>query len=106
MVCPLCKAEFRDGFTQCNDCRLSLVDRAVAERTPVVLVWTGWNHRKGEELASVLADNGIPCHMVVDFRWPRFSLWHLLKGAYHQEYVVELFVLASDAARAGQSLRL
>ena len=104
MVCPLCKAEFRDDFTQCNDCKLGLLDRALAERTPVVRIWTGWNQRKGDGFASELTDKGIPCRVVVDVRWPPFTLWNLLRG-YRQEFVVELFVLASDAARAGQVLR-
>ncbi len=25
MFCPLCKAEFRQGFRQCSDCHVSLV---------------------------------------------------------------------------------
>ena len=25
MYCPLCKAEYRDGFTECSDCHIALV---------------------------------------------------------------------------------
>ena len=26
MLCPVCKAEYRDGFTRCSDCKVSLQD--------------------------------------------------------------------------------
>jgi hypothetical protein len=101
MVCPLCKAEFREGFTQCNDCKLDLVGKAEAERIPVVRIWKGWYQPKAEKLACALADEGVPCRLNVDIRYPEVSLWTLLRG-YRKELVVEIFVLGSDEARARQ----
>jgi hypothetical protein len=31
MYCPQCRAEYRDGFTECSDCRVALIDAAPAE---------------------------------------------------------------------------
>ncbi len=31
MFCPICKAEFRRGFTKCSDCNLQLVAKLPAE---------------------------------------------------------------------------
>ena len=27
MFCPVCKAEYRDGYTKCSDCNVDLVDK-------------------------------------------------------------------------------
>lgn len=31
MFCPKCKCEYRDGFTTCSDCNISLVDKLQVE---------------------------------------------------------------------------
>jgi hypothetical protein len=31
MICPECKAEYRDGFDKCSDCDVDLVDKIVTE---------------------------------------------------------------------------
>src|SRR5437879_12973077 len=33
MFCPLCRAEYRDGFTQCSDCHVGLVRSAEEARS-------------------------------------------------------------------------
>jgi hypothetical protein len=50
MFCPVCKAEYRQGFTHCSDCDVDLVeklsDRPSGETSPVkvppvAILWTG-----------------------------------------------------------------
>ena len=31
MFCPVCESEYREGFTECNDCRVALVDQLPPE---------------------------------------------------------------------------
>ena len=41
MYCPQCKGEYREGFTQCADCQMPLVDelpQAEPDETPVDFV--------------------------------------------------------------------
>jgi hypothetical protein len=45
MFCPVCKAEYRLGFTHCSDCDVDLVenlaDASPEQAEPVALLWTG-----------------------------------------------------------------
>ena len=46
MFCPLCKAEYREGFSRCADCDVDLVpaleDEIAAEpEEPIVVLWQG-----------------------------------------------------------------
>ena len=34
MFCPICFSEYRAGFTECNDCRVALVDKLPDEPEP------------------------------------------------------------------------
>src|SRR5438128_2047746 len=34
MFCPICFSEYRAGFTECNDCRVALVDQLPDEPEP------------------------------------------------------------------------
>lgn len=34
MFCPKCKCEYREGFTKCSDCGISLVDELLIEVKP------------------------------------------------------------------------
>jgi len=61
MICPLCQAEYRQGFTRCADCDLELVDslpvtdefdEATSHRTlssadqPSEKVWSGGDSKE------------------------------------------------------------
>lgn len=34
MFCPICKAEYRDGFFECSDCNVKLIDTLLPEPKP------------------------------------------------------------------------
>jgi|SRR6516164_3045883 hypothetical protein len=60
MYCPLCKAEYRDGFDQCADCLARLVTQEDAADAKVVLLWKGTNNSKFDDIVSALRAADIP----------------------------------------------
>src|SRR5579863_9139102 len=71
MFCPNCKAEYRDGFTQCADCGVALVRRldyaAVPSNSPKLpdgpeLLWTGTDEGLAAHIESALDSAQISHH--------------------------------------------
>ena len=74
MFCPVCKAEYRRGFTRCADCDVELVHELPAaaivphlaaapgdpEEDPFCSFWTGDDPRIHAELIELLEKEGIP----------------------------------------------
>jgi hypothetical protein len=68
MFCPKCKAEYRVGFTRCEDCNADLVESlgAPGNRTPgddlsvPVLLWSGFHTGTLEDIRAALDDADIP----------------------------------------------
>jgi hypothetical protein len=76
MFCPICKAEYRQGFTRCADCEAELVhelpsaaivapssddsDFADSDEDPFCSFWKGDDQRIHAELCELLSDEGIP----------------------------------------------
>jgi hypothetical protein len=78
MICPKCKAEYRDGFTTCVDCEVSLVpdyaenSQALAtvtepdvedrsdEDDPFCSFWKGEDGRISAEICQLLDENHVP----------------------------------------------
>ena len=64
MFCPNCKAEYRPGFTQCNDCQVALVPElpADAERgddAELVTVFASGKHVAVSLARGILEDAGV-----------------------------------------------
>jgi hypothetical protein len=85
MYCPVCKAEYRPGFTRCNDCGSDLVDVLPAEKLPsdVALAWRGSDPVSFSAALAALRNAGIPTYTISDhdqLAWglaiprPRYSL--------------------------------
>jgi hypothetical protein len=104
MFCPLCKAEFRQGFAICSDCNVSLV--ATSEEAAAVGVerlWTGDNRERMERILDALADAEISFHskeLLKHSIWPWVSmlLWRFMKPRPTYEFHID--VLQKDMARA------
>jgi len=72
MFCPLCKAEYRQGFTRCADCDVELVPSLPAAPAPpaeppplhgdLVLLWRGRELAFFSQLVHALHEVGIACH--------------------------------------------
>jgi hypothetical protein len=74
MFCPVCRYEFRRGFTKCNECGVDLVDTlpskdvdtanaASDSPTPIVsptLLWRGYDNSTFNDLRMTLDSDGIP----------------------------------------------
>jgi hypothetical protein len=74
MFCPVCKAEYREGFARCADCDVDLVSELPAgaivsaepvdpgdpEEDPFCSFWKGDDPRVHAELCELLGEQGIP----------------------------------------------
>jgi hypothetical protein len=64
MYCPLCKAEYREGFNRCSDCKIDLVSTyEEAQAVKVVQLWEGMWLSKFNAIVGVLDDANIPNHI-------------------------------------------
>ena len=70
MFCPVCKAEYREGFYRCSDCDVPLVSSlpqaplavASSEEEELVLLWQGGDPVVYTTLVSALREAQIPFH--------------------------------------------
>ena|SRR3989442_7191458 len=78
MFCPECKAEYRPGFTRCNDCQVELVEVLEeshrvksgevpdAEDSDYVVIATARGPLEDSQICSFLEANGIPAQVRTD----------------------------------------
>jgi hypothetical protein len=70
MFCPICKCEFREGFTTCSDCNVSLVEalpietqekpsKTNYEYTDYELILTTFGFTEIAQIKSVFDSEGI-----------------------------------------------
>lgn len=113
MFCPLCKAEFRQGFTQCSDCRLPLVaTQQEADQQTVMPVWKGGSKSEFEAVLTALQNAQIPLSFQEHLN-ARSAVQTSLRNFVHplrQPSVVsdtefEVKVLGSDSHRARQAIQ-
>lgn len=63
MFCPLCQAEYREGFTECADCGARLVDSLESDAVrsnPPRAVWKSGGGGNREAVEVALRERGIP----------------------------------------------
>lgn len=66
MYCPLCKGEYRAGFTRCSDCDVELVEAVTAKpddglsKGNLVLLWAGDDLLLHASILEELKAAGIP----------------------------------------------
>lgn len=108
--CPKCKAEYREGFTECSTCRVPLVDTLPEENEEnkkteefvlpdgmekPIAVYTAKNRLEAEMVCDMLRENDI----VVLHRPAAFRQIQAYSGA-DARFGVEIVVDASQTARA------
>ncbi|MCP3871952.1 MAG: DUF2007 domain-containing protein [Desulfobacteraceae bacterium] len=63
MFCPICKCEYREGFTECSDCKTQLVAEFPTDKKPVSIkykeVTSNLRHDDIIVIKSILEANGI-----------------------------------------------
>jgi hypothetical protein len=110
MFCPMCKAEYRQGFTHCADCDVDLVwelPKTAIEvhrdtppgdpnEDPFCSFWRGEDARVHAELCSVLDEAGIP-HNTVFRRDHLFNMRNY--PAYEVGVPFSLFERAENAVK-------
>lgn len=67
MFCPLCKAEYREGFTRCKDCNVDLVaaleePHITQTKAVPVILWRGANPVIFSALVAALQEADIPSY--------------------------------------------
>lgn len=72
MFCPVCRYEFRRGFTKCNECGVDLVDtlpaedeaseagKASAQMVSPTLLWRGYDNSTFNDIRMALDSAAIP----------------------------------------------
>jgi hypothetical protein len=106
MFCPLCKAEYRQGFSTCSDCHIPLVStQEEAAAVEVDRLWTGDDRKRFESILDALLDAGIPFRSretVKSQPWPWISilLFRFMRPRPTFEYAIDVFHKDRDRADA------
>ena len=71
MFCPVCKSEYRDGFTKCTDCGVNLVqqladDSAVAGSSDLAVAWRGSDPSAYSAALAALHDAEMPTEEIAN----------------------------------------
>ena len=107
MYCPLCLAEFRDGFTQCSDCHVMLVPTLAEASTSRVRLWKGNRQTDLDRILAELDGAQVPCHYkeLVNTK-PRFSVMGIAIGPNPSTFEYEVWVFRRDLDSARAATRL
>ena len=101
MYCPLCEAEFRDGFTMCSDCHVALVSTLEEAQAQRVRLWKGTRQEKLDRILGALDAQQVPSHFkeIVNMR-PRISIMGIPIGPQPSTFEYEVWVFRNDLERA------
>lgn len=115
MFCPVCKSEYREGFTKCSDCGGELVDH-LSEARPARqdldatdLLWSGDEEGTGELIAEALDDANIYYRdekvifgQYHEFGRPVFKLW--INGRDHDRAHLALEAIIHQVEQADREM--
>jgi hypothetical protein len=98
MFCPVCKAEYREGFTRCSDCEVELVPTLESSETSEeeegpVLVWRGDDLLAFSRVVAILRAEKIKYFQIADHEQLAFQAATPRPG-------YEIFVRKRDLLRA------
>ncbi len=100
MFCPLCKAEYREGFDQCNDCGLPLGSEHEARATETALLYRGFDEASARAIADELMEAGIHFRLAGEPR-PLQGLADIFAYTRNTR-LLEVRILATDMGKALQ----
>jgi hypothetical protein len=107
MFCPNCGAEYRPGFTRCDDCDVELVEAAPKElsgdsssKGNLVLLWSGDDLALHEALLGELKAAGIPYFDRPIGNYSRRAFPNRFPAAVPLLFGFEVSILSSDSRRA------
>lgn len=106
MFCPLCKAEYRQGFAACSDCRIPLVEtEQQAMHTRVERLWAGEKRHEFDAVIAALHAVEISFQGKETVR-PRMKLKiSSIPVTLRPSFQYEVLVLHSDLERARTAMK-
>lgn len=101
MFCPLCKAEYRDGFSECHDCHVALAPTFAEASQLRVELWKGNRQKQLDRILAALDRAQIPFHHkeIVNSGY-RASVLGFPIGPRRSTFEYEVWVLKGDRDRA------
>jgi len=106
MYCPLCKAEYRAGFTRCSDCDADLVDAVTTKpddglsKGNLVRLWAGDDLSLHASILEELKAAGIPHFDRPVGAYSRSAFPNRFPGPITPLFGFEVAVLSSDLKMA------
>src|SRR6266849_6614463 len=106
MFCPLCKAEYRQGFSNCSDCYIPpFATQAEAAVVEVDRLWTGDDRKEFESILDALLDAGMPFRSRESLKsqprpWISIFVCRFMKPRSTFEYAIDVFRRDRDRAEA------
>jgi hypothetical protein len=106
MYCPLCAAEYREGFTTCSDCRVPLVATRSEARSSRTRLWKGDHQRELDLVLRELDANQIPAHYkeIVNAA-SRLHIGSIPIGPNRSAFEYEVWVFRKDLEKARSAIR-
>jgi hypothetical protein len=114
MFCPLCQAEYREGFAQCSDCHIDLTASFQDAQNAAALLWEGKRQSVLDKVLTVLDNLDIRSHFKETSEPAPEGPWGLQKllplplrllsasGAFSLQYKV--WVLKEDLEKARSAI--
>jgi hypothetical protein len=106
MFCPLCKAEFRQGFTTCSDCHINLVaTQEEANSVAVDRLWIGSSQGTLDRILTALDAQSIPSRFkeIVNVR-AQISILEIPIRPIRSTFEYEVWVFRSDLENARHAI--
>ena len=101
MFCPLCQSEYRDGFTECADCHVRLVNTRAEAKASSARLWKGDRQNVLDKVLAALDAQGIPSHFheIVN-AGPRATAFGIPLMPRKSTFEYEVWVFRSDLQKA------
>ncbi len=106
MFCPLCQAEYRDGFIECCDCHVALVASSAEAHSAATRLWKGISQRKLDKVLAALDAEKISSHYkeIVNAA-PQFTILGIPITPVRSTFEYEVWVFRSDLANARRAIQ-
>jgi len=105
MYRPLCTAEYREGFTECADCHVSLVPACEEAETGRLRLWKGDRQEKLNGILGALDESGLPsyCKEIVN-AVSNIKIMGIPIGPQRSTFEYEVWIFRSDREKAHMAI--
>jgi len=101
MFCPLCRAEYRDGFAHCSDCHVELESKLDGLRSSRAQLWKGDRQEKLDRILRALDEADVPCHFkAIVNTTPKLNILGIPIGPQRSTFEYEVWIFHHDLERA------